>query len=169
MPIIFATMSALHSINDIRATLRGMDSADLMQLCLRMAKYKKENKELLSYLLYEAEDEASYIESVLNEMMIHFENIQDNGSYKLVKQIRKIGRWLNKPIKYSGLPGTQVELLMHYCQSLQPWLIKKPNITALQTIYLQQLKKIDAALEKMHEDLRGDYTKMRERLNKGLR
>ncbi|MBL7837945.1 MAG: hypothetical protein JNM67_10545 [Bacteroidetes bacterium] len=154
-------MSAQASINDIRSTLKHMESVDLMQLCLRMARYKKDNKELLAYLLYESQDEQQFIENKLEEMSVLFEELQDQGSYKLVKQIRKIGRWLSKPIKYSGLPGTQAELLIHYCLHIKPWIKKKPNLNVLQTIYMQQLKKIDAALAKLHEDLRGDYTKLR--------
>lgn len=156
--------SSSSSISDIRNTLRNLDTQDMIQLCLRMAKYKKENKELLAYLLYDSQDEARYIESVVSEMDMLFDGLTDNGSYKLMKQIRKIGRIIGKPIKYSGLPATQVELLIHYCKRLKPWLRKKPNLSALQNLYTQQLKKIDKALDKLHEDLQFDYHKDMESL-----
>lgn len=134
-----------------------MDGHDLVQVSLRMAKYKKENKELLSYLLYESSDEQAFIESILLDMEQQFGDLSDQGSYKLMKQIRKIGRNISKPIKYSGLPATQVEILIQYCKHLKPWIKKKPNLTALQNLYMQQIKKIDRAMEKLHEDLQYDY------------
>ena len=41
---------------------------EMLEICLRLSKFKKENKELLTYLLFEAGDEASYIESVKREI-----------------------------------------------------------------------------------------------------
>lgn len=157
-------MGTQHSINEIRSTLKDLEAHDLVQICLRMAKYKKENKELLSYLLYESSDENAFIESILLDMEQQFEDLSDQGSYKLMKQIRKIGRTIAKPIKYSGLPATQIEILISYCKHLKPWIKKKPNLSALQNLYMQQIKKIDRAMEKLHEDLQYDYRKDLENL-----
>ena len=52
------------TIHEIKQELNTTPPAALLDLCLRLAKYKKENKELLTFLLFEAHDEAAYIESV---------------------------------------------------------------------------------------------------------
>ena len=129
-----------YSVSQIKKTISSMDADALAVICLRMAKYKKENKELLSYLLYESSDEASYIEQVQAELDELFDTLIDNGSYKYMKQLRKIGRFINKPMKYSGLPSTQIEILLYFAQKLKPIVKKKSNLTALQNLYMQQLK-----------------------------
>jgi CTP:phosphocholine cytidylyltransferase-like protein len=121
-------------------------------------KYKKENKELVSYYLFNKGDEAEYVEMVNNELTELFEMIPRNGKYKEVKQIRKILRIANKQIKYSGLATTQVEVLMHFTKLLKPK-VKSLQMLALDNMYMQQLKKINIAMGKLHEDLQYDYLK----------
>jgi hypothetical protein len=56
------------SINEIKKELGELDAKALRDICMRLAKYKKENKELLTYLLFEAHDEAGYVNAVKSEM-----------------------------------------------------------------------------------------------------
>lgn len=146
------------SINVLKKKLLTMEPHELTSLCLRLVKYKKENKELLNYLLFQSEDENAFIESVKMELTDMFENLVPVSSYNLTKQIRKIHRFAAKQIKYSGLPATQVELLMHFCFLLKPKVIRY-KLTVLENMYAQQLKKINIALAKLHEDLQYDYAK----------
>lgn len=147
------------SINDIKKTLSAREANEVIALCMRMAKYKKENKELLSYLLYESGDEQKYIEDLMREIDAQFDELQYSTTYKYTKAIRKILRYVNKHIKYSGLPSTQVELLIHFCSHLLPIVKNKRNLSALINVYAQQIKKINTALGKLHEDLQYDYVK----------
>ena len=50
------------SIKDIKTELKKRTNDELLELCLHLSKFKKENKELLTYLLFEAHDETGYIE-----------------------------------------------------------------------------------------------------------
>ena len=152
------------SLNDIKKTLFLKDPDELVTLCLRMAKYKKENKELLSYLLYESSDEQGFIDHLAKEVDDQFSELVFTTTYKFTKQVRKILRHVNKHIKYSGLPSTQVELLIHFCSHLLPLIKRRSNQTALINIYAQQIKKINAALGKMHEDLQYDYVSHMEKM-----
>ncbi len=145
------------SINNLKKTLSAKDADELLALCLRMAKYKKENKELLSYLLYESGDEQAFIEGLMRDMDEQFAELVFTTTYKFTKQVRKILRHVNKHMKYSGLPATQVELLMHFCRLLKPVLKRRSNLTALANVYTIQVKKIHTALAKLHEDLQYDY------------
>ena len=47
------------SINEIKKELEQRSNTELLSFCLRLAKFKKENKELLTFLLFEADDIAS--------------------------------------------------------------------------------------------------------------
>ncbi len=49
---------------ELKEELNSRSPNDLRELCLRLARFKKENKELLTYLLFEASDEQEYIEGV---------------------------------------------------------------------------------------------------------
>jgi len=151
------------SINDIRKTLLSREPHELTAICLRMAKYKKENKELLSYILYDSGDEQAYIENLKLEVDDLFDTLVYNSAYKYTKQVRKILRYINKHIKYSGLSATQVELLVFFCEKLRK---KMRHVTALENIYAQQLKKIDTALSKLHEDVQYDYARQVEALRR---
>ena len=52
------------SVVEIRKELAGLDKESIKQLCLRLARFKLENKELLTYLLFEADNEEGYINSI---------------------------------------------------------------------------------------------------------
>ena len=56
------------SVVTIKKELKHRSSEELMEMCLRLSKFKKENKELLTYLLFEAHDESGYIETVKAEI-----------------------------------------------------------------------------------------------------
>ena len=43
-------------VSEIKKDLKRKTQPELLDLCLHLAKFKKENKELLTYLLYEADD-----------------------------------------------------------------------------------------------------------------
>ena len=47
-------------LTTIKKELNGHSVQQLTEICLRLAKYKKENKELLNYLLYDASDPIAY-------------------------------------------------------------------------------------------------------------
>jgi hypothetical protein len=52
-----------------------------VELCLRLGKFKKENKELLTYLLFEAHNEQAYVESVEKELDELFGEINQSHLY----------------------------------------------------------------------------------------
>ena len=43
-------------LTGIKKELSGLSVQQLTDICLRLAKYKKDNKELLNYLLFDADD-----------------------------------------------------------------------------------------------------------------
>lgn len=145
------------SLNEIRKQLNTLDSQTLEQLCATLARYKKENKELLTYLLFEAHDEHAYISNVKGEVDAFFETLPRGNVYFIKKSIRKILRFINRQIKYSGIPSTELELRIYFCVRMKSAGIPLHAGTVLFNLYQQQLKKIRSVLSKLPEDLQFDY------------
>lgn len=147
------------SIHEIKQELAVAKPAELVELCLRLAKYKKENKELLGYLLFEAHNPQAYLSNVKEEIDSLFGEITTTNAYLAKKSMRKILRITNKYIKYTSSKQAEVELLIHYCRKIRDSRIEITEGGALFNLYMQQLKKIDKALEGLHEDISYDYRK----------
>ncbi len=145
------------SLNDLRKSLNSLNSKEIRELCLRVARYKKENKELISYLLYYKGNEPDYIRSVQDEIDIQFGALNRSNSYFTMKGIRKVLRITNKFIRYSGNKQTEVELLVYFCTKLRDSGIRLNSSTSLFNLYQRQIQKIQKAITALHEDLQFDY------------
>ncbi len=145
------------TLKSIKTELNLLHPDRVIELCLQLAKYKKENKELLSYLLFESADEQAYIKDVKSGISELFEDLNKSNLYLAKKTIRKILRMANKYIKYSGSRQTEVEILIYFCTEIKKSGIPLPANTALGNIYQRQIIKINKALVTLHEDLQFDY------------
>ena len=145
------------SIQELKQELSETSPAKLKQRCLHLAKFKKENKELLNYLLFESHDEASYIEQVNAEIDEGFTELPNANNYLNKKSLRKILRIANKHIKYMASKQGEAMILIHFCQALKKSSIPFHKTTQLTNLYLQQIKKIKAAIASLHEDLQYDF------------
>jgi predicted CopG family antitoxin len=145
------------SVAELKKKLSDMPPKVLKELCLRLVKYKKENKELLTYLLFSADDEEGYIKEIKEEMDEAFEEINSANLYWAKKSIRKILRLATKYIKYSGNKQTEVEVLLYFCRKMLDSGIKFKASTTLLNLYERQIIKINKALSTLHEDLQYDY------------
>src|SRR5260221_3900644 len=147
------------SISELKQELQKLTAKEIATLCLRLARFKKENKELLGYLLFEAQDEESYVAAVKAAMEESFTEVNKSNLYFAKKNLRRILRNTNKNIKYSGNKQTEAILLIHYCSLLKASSIALQKSSVLQNIYNSQLKKIKAVITTMHEDLQYDLLK----------
>ena len=152
------------TISEIKKLLNSMPTDELAAMCIRLAKYKKENKELLHYLLYEIDDEEAYIKQVKKEMDALFSEIKKGNAYQTKKNLAKILRYTQKQIKYSGLKRTEVELLMYYCLKMRKSGRSLHNSLAITNIYIRQMAKIKKTIATLHEDLQFDYQEELNRL-----
>lgn len=153
------------SVNELKQELATLKPAELIQLCLRLARFKKENKELLTYLLFEAVNEEGYIQSIKNEIQELFQTVNLNHLYFAKKTLRKIIRIINKYSRYSGIKQTDIELRIYFCEQLIESGIPFRQNQVISNIYDSQLKKINLALSGLHEDLQHDYQKQIESLS----
>jgi hypothetical protein len=145
------------SLNEIKKELAGVEADVLIEYCMRLGKFKKENKELLTYLLFEAQDENAYVEHVKREIDDEFDLFSPGNLYYAKKTIRKILRMANRQIRYSGIKQTEVEVRIHFCTRLKESGIRLEKSPVLLNLFNQQLKKINQAVDKLAEDLQFDY------------
>ena len=145
------------SIQEIKKELRTLDADQVQELCMRLAKYKKENKELLNYLLFEAHNEQAYIQTVNNDIDEMFSTVPTSNVYFVKKSLRKILRYANRQIKYSGIKETELEIRIFFCTKMKEAKIPRNPGTVLFNLYQQQLKKIESVFVKLPEDIQADY------------
>ena len=150
------------TVIQLKKELETLNEDHLKQLCLRLARFKIENKELLTYLLFESEDEAYYIEGIKEQVDQLFEEINTKSYFYIKKSVRKILRLLKKYARYSNSKETEIELLLYYCHKLKNLKPSISNNVTLTNIYLKQIESIEKKIIKLHEDLQYDF---RERLN----
>lgn len=142
---------------ELQRELSTLPPKRVLEICSRLIKYKKENKELLTYLLFEADDEEAYKKNIKEEVDEQFANINKSNLYLAKKSLRKILRTINKFVRYSGNKQTDVEMRIYYCGKLKSSGIEISKSQVLTNLYENQIKKIENELSKFHEDLQFDY------------
>lgn len=148
------------TVVQIKKELQHKNPEELLEVCLRLSKFKKENKELLTYLLFESDHEAGYIESVKAEMDEVFDEINTTSYFYIKKSVRKILRNVKKYIRYSGNKETEVQLLLYFCKKLKELSPSITKNTTLTNLYERQYLFIEKKLTGLHEDLQHDYSLM---------
>lgn len=147
------------SIKELKQELQHQDPAELHELILRLARFKKENKELLTYLLFKSGDEEGFKEEIKKEMDKAFMEINGNSYYFMKKSMRKILRTVKKYNRYSGKKETEVELLIYFLHKMENF---RPSIhenKVLQNLFDRQLVLVRKNLELLHEDLQYDLNR----------
>jgi hypothetical protein len=147
------------SLSEIKKELEGLPPKQVLELCMRLAKHKKENKELLTYLLYEAGDEAAYVKNIKEDADVLFTEVNTSNVFFAKKTLRKILRIFNKYSKFSGSKQTETELLIYFCRKLKESGLAIEKSQILINMYARQILKIKLSISKMHEDLQYDYLK----------
>ncbi len=145
------------TVKNLKDELRSRSHSNLVDICLRLSKFKKENKELLTYLLYESSNEALFIIHVKEEIEEEFSKLNRSNNYLIKKSVRKILRTTNKYIRYSGIPETKVELMMFFCYMLHTLLDDSINSYILEKLLTRQIELLNKSISKLHEDLQYDY------------
>ena len=147
------------TVKEIKEELNLRTPKEVRELCLRLSRFKKENKELLTYLLFESADEESYIRSVKSEIDEQFEEVNRKSYYLLKKSVVKILRNTRKYIRYSQNKKTEVDLLIYFCIRLKKVSPSLHRNTGLHNLYTRQVDNIIKKVKALHEDLQIDYEK----------
>lgn len=145
------------TIKQLKDELTNKSASELKELCLQLARFKVENKELLTYLLFEASDEDQYVlncKSFIDEL---FSEIDTKNAYYVRKKIRKILTSTKKLIRFSKNKGTEAELLLYFCENLKNYNPFYKRSNRLQSIFQTQIRMAEKAILKLHEDLQFDF------------
>jgi hypothetical protein len=145
------------SIHSIRSELKSKSQEEILALCLRMAKFKKENKELLTYLLFESNAEDDFVDKIKAHITLQIEQTRHANSYLRHKSIRKTLRELKKYLRYSGKKETEVELLLEFCQLIKTKIPSFNRDHTLQSLVERQFIMAKKRLASLHEDLQFDF------------
>lgn len=145
------------TISEINKELELLSQKELISLCARLLRFKKENKELVTYLLFDSMDTDGFVRNVNETVSTAFADLNDSNVYLIKKSVRKILRTINKYIRFCG--DTQMELAMriHFCKMMQQFKSEFNSSQQLANIYTGQVEKIEKALTLLHEDLRSDF------------
>ncbi|WP_103068605.1 hypothetical protein [Aquimarina sediminis] len=146
------------TVKELKTELTDRSHQELLELCLRLSRFKKDNKELLTYLLFESTDEEEYILSIKREVDELFETINTASYYFIKKSVRKILRTIKKYIRYSNKKETEVELILFFCEKLKNLNPSIHTNTVLKNMYKRELGAIKKKIGSLHEDLQYDYT-----------
>lgn len=144
-------------VSILKKELSQYNQQELIDICLKLAKFKAENKELLTYILFDAHDEDEYITGIKDEIDIEFSKLNHDSLYYVKKSIRKILRLIKKYIRYSKKKETEAAILLHFCAKLKE--LKPAHVHSLQivNIYDRQLAMAKKAFSTLHEDLQYDF------------
>jgi hypothetical protein len=145
-------------LQELKKELQELPPKELVELCLALAKYKKDNKEYLGYLIFESHDRRAFMNEVKTMMEEHFEELkQQSNLYYIKKGLRKQLRFVGKYSKYMGDKASSAELLIYFCRKLKDSGIPYHKNKLIVNLYAQQLKKINSLVSSLHEDVQQDY------------
>ncbi|HVW94906.1 MAG TPA: hypothetical protein VHA56_02975 [Mucilaginibacter sp.] len=145
-----------YGLQDIKKELQHLRADQINDLCLRLARYKKENKELLAYLLFEADDEQAFIEKVKAEVGFMFSQLPSH-SYTASKSLRKILRLISKYCKFMASKTGEIELQLNFCDNYLQYVNRNTSYKPLRMLLVRQIQKINLGIRRLHEDLQSDY------------
>lgn len=157
------------SAKEIRDELKHLGRDELLEIVQRLSRFKKENKELLTYLLFQTQDEEKFKAAIKAEMDREFSEINRSSYYFMKKSMRKILRNVKKYSRYSGKKETETELLIYYLQKMDNF---KPSVhrnKTLKNLFDRQLALVNKNMEKLHEDLQYDLNLELEKILKNYK
>lgn len=145
------------SVRELKSELSNCTQEELIDIVLKLSKHKKENKELLTYLIYDSSDEEQYIQDVCEEMTTLFQTVNSSSYYLMKKSVRKVLRFCKKQIRFSKIKTTEIEVLLHFCYELRQLKPSYRNNVVLVNLHNKQVELIEKAIGSLHEDLQYDY------------
>ena len=145
------------AVKAIKEELKIRSREELIELCLSLSTFKKENKELLTYLLFEADDENYFIKGIKEEIKTQFEEVNRKSYYYVKKSIRKILRNTKKNIRYSKKKQTEVELILFFCKMLREFSPSIKKSIPLTNIFEREILRVQKIILSLDPDLQYDY------------
>jgi len=152
------------SVKEIKDELAALPHRELVALLQRLARFKQENKELLTYLLFESKDLDGYLTAVRQEMLEGMHDIRPRQAWLAKKTIRKTLRIAMKHVRLSASRQAEADLLIHFLRLVVDSGIDLSANPVVLNLCHKQVRKAWAAIEALHEDLQFEYRQAVERL-----
>jgi hypothetical protein len=146
------------SLAEIRKELKSLSREEVIALCEKLAKYKKDNKEYLNYLMFDSVDEDAYAQRIKHDVVEAFNATNTSGFYLAKKSIRRALRIANKYIKYSKKKETEIDVLIFFCEEMNSLDMNWKRSRVLVNLYGRQLAKVKKLYSELHEDLKFEFT-----------
>lgn len=153
------------SLVEIRKELKSLSREEVVALCEKLAKYKKDNKEYLNYLMFDSFDEDAYVQRIKLDVAEAFDATNTSGFYLAKKSIRRALRVANKYIKYSKKKETEIDVLMFFCEEMNSLEMNWKRSRVLVNLYNRQLAKVKKLHSELHEDLQFEFSGRIEQLS----
>ncbi|MEO6188482.1 MAG: hypothetical protein ABIO82_02220 [Ginsengibacter sp.] len=152
------------SSSELKKQLQQKNHEELVNYCLRLSKFKKENKELLTFLLFESGNLSDFTNRIRKEIKIFFTEMNLAHVYYVKKSLRKILRNVSKYSRISGSKLVESELCIEVCLQIK----NLPNNIASEKqvikIYNTLLERIETLILSLHPDLQYDLKKQLEKI-----
>jgi hypothetical protein len=146
----------METLASLKKELNGLERTELITICARLARYKKENKELLSYLLLDADDPMLFAEKIKPLLDEPFD-APYHSSWAFAKRLRKALRQIAKYQRFTGSARGEAELLMYFLHKFKGDWRRGITQSGIQKIIQRCFDKIELLIDKMDEDYRSDF------------
>jgi membrane-anchored protein YejM (alkaline phosphatase superfamily) len=145
------------SLSEIRKNLKHLSDEELCVILTKLAKFKKVNKEYVSFLLLNESNEDLYVEEVKEHLLELLENLNQSSIQYAKKTLRKVLKILRQCAAFSEKDVTQLDLSIFFCHELNKLQRSIRNHSIVQGMYNREITRMDKVLKAMHEDLVSDY------------
>ncbi len=157
------------TLHQIKKELETTSPQKILSLLLKMIKSKTENKELISYLLFDEDNLSGYIADLKEDLTELLKDIKYIPPYQAKRSLRKALKFITKYVKYTGVKETEAELLIHFCIIMQTQGLASGSNKVANSIYTKQIEKIEKLIPSLHEELRIDYQEEVRELKKHIK
>jgi len=150
-------MNKTPSIAVLKKELSYRSEQEIIDFCVTLIKFNRENKELLNYLLIDEVEKEVFLNEIKITISANFLDINFRSYHILRKSVRKILKLTKKYIKLINEPIKELTLLIHFNQELISCLPKLKNYPSIENYFISNIKKMESIVAKLHPDLQYDY------------
>lgn len=151
-------------VKEIRKELEAQSPKELIAIIQRLARFKKDNKELLTFILFEAHDLDAHLATVREELLASMLDIHPDRVYIAKKTIRKTLRIAAKHIRLIGSKQAEAEIRLYFCRLLGQSGLPIDRNPVLSRLFLTQLRMARTAISSLHEDLQWELLREADKL-----
>jgi hypothetical protein len=145
------------SLPVLKKELLSRSQSELVHICLGLAKLKTENKQMLAYLLFDADNPMSYAGQVKSKMDEILDQVPRN-QYGGTKMLRKALQFVTQYNRFTKFKEGEVELLLHFLSRYLEIVSPETRHPPLLGLAFRSLRKVHSLIFKLHEDLQYDYS-----------